>query len=232
MYNQCLNPLCMATLVLFTFISLIHLIKCFKQKQKWADFTKFMLMPSLLLFFLAFSFVNIQRFSILNLLIIIALIFSFFGDVALLFDREKRNFALGVLFFGITQICYIIFALIGASTSISLIPAIVLALLFVAFIIYSLMRTKKQLKGLRSFVITYALLLSAMGWLFIVFAIASPSLALILAAVGSVMFIISDTLVSAQYFLGSKPRIRFLIMLTYILAQVLIVFGAIGIIGV
>lgn len=232
MYNQCLDPWCIAALTLFVVISVIHLIKCFRQKQKWADITKFMLMPSLLLFFLAFSFVSIQTFSVLNLLIIIALIFSFLGDVALLFDREKQNFALGILFFAITQISYIIFAILGAKVDyIPLIPGIVTAVIFLAVIIYSIMRTKKHLKGLKPIVIAYGLILSSMSWLFIVFAFANPSIGLILAAVGSVLFILSDALVSAQYFLGDKAGMRFIIMKTYILAQVLIVFGAIGIMG-
>ncbi|UTC75208.1 lysoplasmalogenase [Treponema sp. OMZ 792] len=232
MYNQCLDPWCIATIVLFVVISTIHLIKCFKQKQKWADITKFMLMPSLLLFFLAFTFVNVQNFSILHILIIIALISSFFGDVALLFDREKQNFALGILFFAITQICYIVFAILGAKVdSIPLIPGIVTAVIFLVVIIYSIMRTKKHLKGLKPIVIAYGLILSSMSWLFIVFAFANPSIGLILAAVGSILFIVSDALVSAQYFLGGKAGMRFIIMKTYILAQLLIIFGAIGIIG-
>jgi len=52
-----------------------------------------------------------------------------------------------------------------------------------------------------------------------------------LAAIGSVFFVISDTMVATKYFLGGKAGMRFLIMKTYILAQLLIVLGAIGIIG-
>ena len=40
MYNECLDPLCIAALALFLVISIIHLIKCFQQRQKWADMTK------------------------------------------------------------------------------------------------------------------------------------------------------------------------------------------------
>ncbi|UTC66448.1 MULTISPECIES: lysoplasmalogenase [unclassified Treponema] len=232
MYNQCLDPWCIATIVLFVVISTIHLIKCFKQKQKWADITKFMLMPSLLLFFLAFTFVNVQNFSILHILIIIALISSFFGDVALLFDREKQNFALGILFFAITQICYIVFAILGAKVdSIPLIPGIVSAVIFLTAIIYAVMITKKQLKGLKPIVVLYGLIISSMSWVFIVFAFANPVVGLILAAIGSLFFVISDTFVASQYFLGSRIATRFIIMKTYIIAQLLIVFGAIGIIG-
>lgn len=231
MYNECLDPLCIAALALFLVISIIHLIKCFQQRQKWADMTKFMLMPALLLFFLAFSFVNIKTFSVLNVLIIIALIFSFLGDAVLLFDWEKQNFALGILFFAITQISYIVFAILGAKTEPPLIPGIVTAVIFLISIVYAVLRTKKQLKGLKSIVITYGFILSSMSWLFIVFAFANPSVGLILAAVGSVFFLISDTMVATKYFLGGKAGMRFLIMKTYILAQLLIVLGAIGIIG-
>jgi putative membrane protein len=231
MYNECLDPLCIAALALFLVISIIHLIKCFQQRQKWADMTKFMLMPALLLFFLAFSFVSIKTFSVLNVLIIIALIFSFLGDVALLFDWEKQNFALGIFFFAITQISYIVFAILGAKTEPPLIPGIVTAVIFLISIIYAVMRTKKYLKGFKPIVIVYALIISSMSWLFIVFAFATQSLALILAAIGSVFFVISDTMVATKYFLGGKAGMRFLIMKTYILAQLLIVLGAIGIIG-
>ena len=204
MYNECLDPLCIAALALFLVISIIHLIKCFQQRQKWADMTKFMLMPALLLFFLAFSFVSIKTFSVLNVLIIIALIFSFLGDVALLFDWEKQNFALGIFFFAITQISYIVFAILGVKVdNIPLIPGIVTAVIFLISIIYAVMRTKKYLKGFKPIVIVYAL----------------------------IIFVISDTMVATKYFLGGKAGMRFLIMKTYILAQLLIVLGAIGIIG-
>ena len=232
MYNECLDPLCIAALALFLVVSIIHLIKCFQQRQKWADMTKFMLMPALLLFFLAFSFVSIKTFSVLNVLIIIALIFSFLGDAVLLFDWEKQNFALGIFFFAITQISYIVFAILGVKVdNIPLIPGIVTAVIFLISIIYAVMRTKKYLKGFKPIVIVYALIISSMSWLFIVFAFATQSLALILAAIGSVFFVISDTMVATKYFLGGKAGMRFLIMKTYILAQLLIVLGAIGIIG-
>ena len=232
MYNECLDPLCIAALALFLVISIIHLIKCFQQRQKWADMTKFMLMPVLLLFFLAFSFVSIKTFSVLNVLIIIALVFSFLGDAVLLFDWEKQNFALGILFFAITQISYIVFAILGANVEyIPLIPGVAVAVIFLILIIYAVMRTKKYLKGFKPIVIAYGLILSLMSWLFIVFAFANPSIGLVSAAIGSVLFLISDTMVSAKYFLGGKAGMRFLIMKTYILAQLLIVLGAIGIIG-
>ena len=232
MYNECLDPWCIAALALFLVISIIHLIKCFQQRQKWADMTKFMLMPVLLLFFLAFSFVSIKTFSVLNVLIIIALIFSFLGDAALLFDWEKQNFALGILFFAITQISYIVFAILGANVEyIPLIPGIVTAAIFLISIVYAVLRTKKYLKGFKPIVIVYALIISLMSWLFIVFAFANQSLGFILAAIGSVFFLISDTMVATKYFLGGKAGMRFLIMKTYILAQLLIVLGAIGIIG-
>ena len=231
MYNECLDPLCIAALALFLVISIIHLIKCFQQRQKWADMTKFMLMPVFLLFFLAFSFVSIKTFSVLNVLIIIALIFSFLGDAVLLFDWEKQNFALGILFFAITQISYIVFAILGAKTEPPLIPGIVTAVIFLISIVYAVLRTKKYLKGFKPIIIVYALIISSMSWLFIVFAFANQSLGFILAAIGSIFFLISDTMVATKYFLGGKAGMRFLIMKTYILAQLLIVLGAIGIIG-
>ena len=104
-------------------------------------------------------------------------------------------------------------------------------MIFLISIVYAVLRTKKQLKGLKPIVITYGFILSSMSWLFIVFAFANPSVGLILAAVGSVFFLISDTMVATKYFLGGKAGMRFLIMKTYILAQLLIVLGAIGIIG-
>ncbi|WP_406045974.1 lysoplasmalogenase [Treponema denticola] len=158
--------------------------------------------------------------------------FQLFGRCCSSFDWEKQNFALGIFFFAITQISYIVFAILGVKVdNIPLIPGIVTAVIFLISIIYAVMRTKKYLKGFKPIVIVYALIISSMSWLFIVFAFATQSLALILAAIGSVFFVISDTMVATKYFLGGKAGMRFLIMKTYILAQLLIVLGAIGIIG-
>lgn len=229
MYTQLLNFWSIAACALFVSVSVIHLVRCYQQKDGLADITKFMLMPALLLFFLAFIFLNLNSISIIHILIITALIFSFLGDWALIFDLEKSIFALGMLFFAVTQLCYIAFSIIKVSTAeFPLAAGAIAALIYICGLIYQFMRMKKQLKGMASVVTVYALLLSIMSWLFVVSAFAAPSVGTILAAVGGILFLISDSMVAYSYFMGVIVKGRFFIMLSYIAAQFLIIVGAIG----
>ena len=229
MYSYLFYFWSIAAFAVFTVLSVIHLVKCYQEKDGLADITKFTLMPALLLFFLAFTFLNLNSISIIHILIITALIFSFLGDWALIFDSEKSIFVLGMLFFAVTQLCYIAFSIIKfSSATFPVIIGIVTALVYICGLIYQFMRMKKYLKGMKNIVIGYGILISIMSWFFLVSAIAAPSAATILAAIGSILFIISDSMVAYSYFMGGIIKGRFFIMITYILAQFLIILGVIG----
>lgn len=229
MYSQLFNFWSIAAFAVFAAVSVIHLIRCYQQKEGLSDITKFTLMPALLLFFSAFTFLNLNSISIPHILIITALVFSFLGDAALIFDSEKALFALGMLFFAVTQLCYIVFSVIKfPPVKFPLIIGIITALVYICGLIYQFMRMKKHLKGMKNMFIAYGLLISMMSWLFVVSAVAAPSVGTVLAAIGSLLFIISDSMVAYSYFMGVIVKGKFFIMITYIAAQFLIIIGVIG----
>ncbi|WP_029410713.1 lysoplasmalogenase [Treponema pedis] len=231
MYSQMFNGWCIAAFAIFTGVSIIHLIRCWQQKEGQADISKFMLMPALFLFAAAFIGFNPGAVSVLHILILAALVLSFFGDWTLIFDLEKAIFALGMLFFLTAHLCYITFASIKLAGGFPLIAGLCVAPVYILGLIYAYLRMRKAIKGMIKIIMFYSFILCIMSWLFIILAISSPSAATVLAAVGGILFVISDTMLCYRKFMGVIVKGRFFVMLTYILAQVLISIGSLGMIN-
>lgn len=232
MYNSLLNIWSIIIFLLFITISIIHLVRCYQGKEGLADISKFFLMPALLLFFTAFVILNLNSFSLLSILIILGLVFSFLGDFALVFDLDKSVFAIGILFFAIAQLSYIAFAIIKLlAVQFPFVFALAAAIVYTCILVYQFMRMKKQLGGMARIVILYGIFLASMSWFFVVLAFANTCIATIWAATGSVFFLISDSMLAYSRFMGVIRKGRFFVMLTYILAEALIVLGAIGMIS-
>lgn len=212
----------------FAAVSVLHLIYCFHRKDKKADFTKFALMPLLIIAFCVWCFYLKININVL-LIITAALIFSWLGDVFLVFDAKKIYFILGVLSFAASQILYsvssIIFLFAFEFPVFQFAAVLCIYLFFAGFTIFRLRRGLKNLIFIVSF---YAALISIMSLSFITLAFAAPSAQTICSAAGSLCFVTSDSLLSLSVFAGKGGRIRFFVMLTYLLAQFLIVLGITG----
>ncbi len=229
MYSHCLSIWFVFSAILFIAVSAVHLRRCFQGKEGLADITKFALMPALLLSFLVCVFVGNLSFSAMNILVVVALMFSFLGDWSLIFDGEKRFFFFGMLFFAVTHICYIAIAILKFQTiEFPSFTAGLIFLLSIFIIVYIFLLFRKQLKEMKKAFVIYSLLLAVMGTAFISLAIASPGVPAILIAIGGIIFIVSDYMVGYRHFLGGIIKSRFFIMLTYIVAQFLIVLGLLG----
>ncbi len=221
-----------AAIVIFKIVAIIHLVRCYQGKEGLADLTKFALMPLLLSVFTIFTVSNINSISLSVFLIIAALVFSFLGDVVLVFALGKAGFALGMLFFLIAHLCYISFSVLRAMRfQFPLAAGLIVAAVYVVCLLYVFLKMRKPLKNMICSAMIYAFILSVMSWFFVVAAFATPSPATISAATGSIFFLISDAMVGYRTFMGTIVKGRFFVMLTYILAQSLIIFGIMGMLG-
>ncbi len=216
--------------ICFANISVFHLTQCFLEdcgpvNKRLADISKILLMP-LLLSVLLSSLVMTYLPLYVKVCIISALIFSTAGDAALLFDSKKNFFILGMFFFALAQISYIVYSIFFLSQNTPPFgKTLVTGALFILGFLTVFSRIHKVLGNLKTAVFGYGILICAMSFLFVVSALAYPSAATVIQAAGSIVFIISDFMVAYSRFAGKIPKGRFFIMLTYILAQTMIAGG-------
>jgi len=131
--------------------------------------------------------------------VLIGLLFSFGGDLALLFQEKRKPFMIGLVLFLIAHIAYsVVFTLIGKASPWDLVSAAVLLAIGLAF--YQLI--KANLGAMRIPVIAYILIISLMvNRAFSSFA--NPTLSSAQAwmiSVGAVLFFISDVILAASRF--------------------------------
>lgn len=160
--------------------------------------------------------------------ILFALFFSWAGDVLLLFVADNPNFFLaGLVSFLITHIFYIIFFhLIRVHQDVKpkpflLIPVLVYYVALITFLSSHLgdMKLPVRIYGV---VICFMLML-ALHMLYI-----KNKNAGLLMMIGALLFVLSDSTLAINKFYNSFNGAGILIMLTYGIAQLLIVQGAIG----
>lgn len=194
-----------------------------KQYNSFSAITKPLLMPILALYYL---FTAIQIYP----LIVVALIFGFLGDVFLLvqrFSKHKRFFYFGVGAFGIGHISYsLTFLLLTPFSQLDwwafllLLPFIITGVIF-----YMLLIPNIQHLSLKLIVTAYIVITVLLGICSSLFLAADFTFTLGLVYLGTLFFAISDGFNGYARFVKDFNYKGALIMLTYILAQFLIVFG-------
>jgi len=178
--------------------------------------TKPLLMITLMMYFITAS----KGYPNWRLFVVIALVFSWAGDVFLM---REGMFVAGLASFLIAHIFYIIayqktgaaqgqfnpwnlagFALTGATLIWVLYPG---------------------LGGMLIPVVTYALVLLTMAVWAHKRKGTTPKASFVLVAVGAILFVVSDSLIAVNRFAFDVPAERLLVMSTYIVAQFMIVEG-------
>ncbi len=206
------------TYLLFILIMYVHLISLLHQKNMWRKTTKALLMPSLLFLYI----IQIEQPS---LLIILALICSFLGDVGLqLAKRESKQIELfSIALFGCTHLLYIIYFFGSLSPyKASWIHAVpYLCALFLIIYLYIQKRIQSAIQ------LVYAAVISCMAASSCLYMFHHNSIFSILVFTGASLFIFSDFLISRQMNEGHQKD-EIAVMATYILAQFLIIVGIIG----
>lgn len=151
---------------------------------------------------------------------VIALEFSFFGDVLLMFSG-KLFFMAGLLSFLMAHILFIKIV-INQIQKTSILKVIIASIPFLMLFLGLMFVLRNSLNELLIPVIIYGLTISTFGIVSLINYLQKKSLKSFLMLVGAVVFISSDSLLAINKFYNSNEVFEVLIMITYIVAQYLI----------
>ncbi len=212
-------------LLLIYFVALaIEIFASFTENLQMQSFSK----PSLMLVLLFYYAINTRKFASAKYLIISALVFSWLGDVLLLLDKEFKTFFIyGLSAFLVAHIFYIFyFWKIRKLNNIANLPN---ALIFAGIAAYTVALFVFVAPGAQNLLVpvaVYALVISIMSaasWT--AFDLPKQTFGKICVA-GTFLFLVSDSILAINRFVASFTFAPVLIMLTYALAQLLIVEGS------
>lgn len=198
-------------LVLLDIVFAFDLVFIAMDRSSWRFFTKPLLLPIIIWFYFTYSKQNVFR---INQWFLSGLILSFLGDVFLLFEW---GFMPGLGSFLLAHICYIVyFFKIKKKNVWSWLPFV---LLYLGLFIYY---TYPYLNEMKIPVVIYGITIATMLY----FSISTCSLLLIL---GAILFVLSDSVLAINMFVQHTIGKEFIVMITYILAQLILVLGVIGV---
>ncbi len=184
--------------------------------------------PSLMLILILYYAINSRKLDSAKHLIISALVFSWFGDVLLLLDKQfKTLFIFGLIAFLVAHIFYIFyFWTIRKINNIANLPN---ALIFVGIAAYTLALFGFVAPNVNDLIVPvaiYALVISVMfAASLIAFDFKLHAFGKICLA-GTFLFLISDSILAINRFVAPFTLAPVLIMLTYAIAQLLITEGS------
>ena len=203
-------------LCVYALVGLIHEVSAVRFWEKTRKSTKAALMPVLLAYYIVAS-ANLLAVAI------VAIAFSWLGDIFLIRKEEPKFFRLGLVAFLLGHVFYIV-TIVLMTQSLN-IPALVVSVCVALVAEIFLPKIIKAPKAMRGAVIVYGIVILAMSVCALQYMLSFFSLGPVLLFAGSVIFIFSDTLMTCLSF-GKKPKyFNAITMLPYIVAQALIVFG-------
>lgn len=169
---------------------------------------------------LALLFLYTSSVSDINKWYSTALIFSFFGDVFLMYSGQLP-FKIGLISFLIAHILFIriVTQRIKKVSFLSILTAVIPFAVFLSLLIYTI---KDSLGELLVPVIIYGFTISMFGVVSLINYVETKSAKSIWMLIGAIVFMISDTLLDINKFYLPKEVFGVLIMGTYIIAQYLI----------
>jgi uncharacterized membrane protein YhhN len=203
----------------YALVGIIHEVSAIRFWDGTRKITKAALMPVLLVYYIVTS---------ANLLIValIAIVFSWLGDIFLIRKEEPKFFRLGLIAFLLSHVFYIVtLVLITLSFHI---PALVVSIVVALVAEFFLPKIINPPKAMRGAVVVYGIVILAMSVYALQYMLSVLTLGSVLLFAGSIVFIFSDTLMTYLSF-GNKPKyFNAITMLPYIIAQGLIIFGLSG----
>jgi len=169
-----------------------------------------------------FSLIFLYVFSLSKRLkwYVIALEFSFFGDVLLLFEGEFF-FIFGLISFLLAHILFIKIV-IDRIEKVQLKTVLLASIPFLLIFGLLINTIKDSLNQLLIPVIVYGLVISAFGTVAFIDFLKTKSKRSLLMLIGAVVFIISDATLAINKFYSPSHLFEILVMVTYVLAQYLI----------
>ena len=209
-------------LAVFCITTAIHLYASLKQNKPLRNKTK----PFILLALLGFYVYSVE---VINPNVVLALIFSWIGDMFLILNGVKW-FAVGGVSFMISHFFFILSYLPNINfANINKLIIIVLAVFFFVVVSIIFSKLKPHLpKPLFYPMFLYLLINGAMNCFAIFRFLSCIELASIITSVGAILFFISDcSLFFVRFDRNSLLKTHFLVMLTYSIGELLIVIGLI-----
>ena len=202
---------------LFAAAVALHLIACYRRMPKLRRITKPLLMP-----LLAAMYALIAQTP--HAFVIVALLCGWLGDVFLLFTKRNIFMLLGMAAFALGHVFYI-GAMLSTNPPLHLYVLILLLLAaaWVLFVVKKLLPTAP--KSLRIPGLCYAVLLSGTALCALYLLFSTQRLCYLVSFVGGLLFMLSDTILTGQKYRKETRHGNFYVMLTYILAQMLLVGG-------
>ncbi|MBQ5991526.1 MAG: lysoplasmalogenase [Clostridia bacterium] len=202
---------------LFVGVSVLHLAACYRRMPKIRTVTKTLLMPLLG----ALYCVSAKEISPL---VVTALAFGWLGDVFLLFKGSKLGMLLGIASFALGHVFYIGAMLSGyPSPHVLMLVPLALCAVWLVFVYKKLIPYAP--KSLRKPGFLYALLLSWTGLSALYLLLVTQKLPYLVAFIGGLFFMLSDTILTGNQYRKELKHGNFYVMLTYILAQSLLILG-------
>jgi uncharacterized membrane protein YhhN len=190
--------------------------------------------PLMLLVLSSWFYFNTRRVGDrFTLLVQAGLFFSLIGDVALMFQHlDDFNFLIGLGAFLVAQLCYTIAFLQNVFDVGALRPPWLPLLISFMLAVYGYFFAERLLpmvdEGIRIPVAIYAAAITAMG-MAAAFRWGRTYLrSFVLVLIGALFFITSDSLLAIDRFLEPLEAASWSVILTYAIAQVLIVLGAVA----
>ena len=199
--------------LLFWLVSLLHISGIVLENSQLRFFTK----PFIILLLIVLYVVSVSQRSKWY---IFALVFSFLGDV-LLMGKGEIYFIIGLVSF---LMAHLIFIKIIASKLTVIKTALLLKSIipFGIFLVFLLSLLFPHLYGLKIPVFIYGTVISIFGITATIWFLQKKSLGAKFMFSGAIVFAISDSVLAINKFYYTDQTLRIIVMITYILAQYLI----------
>ena len=210
------------SIIIFFVSTIIHLYASLKKDKPLRNKSKPFILLSLLLWY-CFSVTDIK------VTVVLALIFSWLGDI-LLISKGNKWFTYGGISFMISHFFFILSYLPYVDfNKINIIYVIALALFFFVVVAFIFSKLKPHLpKALFYPMYLYLLINGTMNCFAIFRFLTGRSLGSIITVIGAILFFISDSsLFFVRFNKESRLKTHFLVMLTYSIGELLIVLGLI-----
>lgn len=180
--------------------------------------------PSIVIALIVFFMINAKNVSkVIKNTILLALFFSLLGDVLLLFDTKSEYFFIfGLVAFLIAHIMYCIAFLKERNTKRN--PLLIIALLL-GYAVLLFLKIKSSLGTMLVPVTAYMIVILSMAISAYLRKGNVTTIGYYLVFIGAVFFMISDSILAVNKFHTALPYSNISIMLTYAIAQFLIVVG-------
>ncbi|WP_411169089.1 lysoplasmalogenase [Clostridium sp. MB05] len=205
---------------LFFVIFVMHMIFTKNEYIKGRYYTKPFLMILLAIYYIL-SVPEINKF------IVLALGFAFIGDVFLMWSERKSYFIIGLVAFLMGHICYVLLFLQDISFTKDIPIWFYLSIIIYVIVAIAVMKKLKNYLGnMKIPTYVYVTIISSMSFASLArISVMGISTSSLLPFIGSLLFLCSDSILGFYTFKGKFKNGNVYIMLTYVLAQVLIVGG-------